>query len=206
MQYCSRGDALFPHPVPATIRFVLEREIVMTDFDTTEQFAALNKANLENLVGIANSTVARAEHLTALNVHTACAMLEDGVAATKSLMAVKDAQKLADLQARLTQPMIDKTMSYTRGVCEIASQGQQEFAQRFENQLAELNKTFRTALEQVVKAAPAGSDVMVAAIKSSVETASSLYDNVAKVAKQATEANISALTTTAQAVTSKKGA
>ncbi len=178
----------------------------MTDFDTTEQFAALNKANLENLVGIANSTVARAEHLTALNVHTACAMLEDGVAATKSLMAVKDAQKLADLQARLTQPMIDKTMSYTRGVCEIASQGQQEFAQRFENQLAELNKTFRTALEQVVKAAPAGSDVMVAAIKSSVETASSLYDNVAKVAKQATEANISALTTTAQAVTSKKGA
>ncbi|MBS0543920.1 MAG: phasin family protein [Proteobacteria bacterium] len=168
----------------------------MTPFNTPEQFAALNKANLENLVAIANSMFARADHLTALNFNTACAIVEDGVAATRSLMALRDVQNLPGLQAKLAEPMIDKTVGYTRGVYEIAANGQQEFGRLFESQIDELNNAFKRTLEQVAKSAPAGSEAMFATIKSSVETANDLIGNATKAARQAAEANLTALTTT----------
>ena len=178
----------------------------MTPFNTPELFAALNKANLECLVAIANSMFSRADHLTALNVTTACALVEDGVLATRTLMALRDAQNLPSLQAKLAEPMIDKTVSYTRGVCEIAADGQQEFSRLFESQFAGLNKAFNTALEQVARSAPAGSEALFAAIKSSVATATDLVDNAAQAARQAAEANVPALTATVKGASSKSAA
>lgn len=178
----------------------------MTPFNTTEQLAALNKANLESLAAIANSTVSRAEHLIALNLNTTCAMLEDGVATTKTLMAAKDAQDLAALQARLTQPKIDNAVAYTRSVFEIAAEGQREFAKLFEGQLNELNRNFSTAMRQAVNSAPARSEAVFAAIKSSVDAANSLCDNATKAVMQVAEHNIGALTTTVEAASGKTAA
>lgn len=178
----------------------------MTSFNTTEQLAALNKANLENLAAIANSTVARAEHLIALNLNTTCAMLEDGVVTTKTLMAAKDAQDLAALQAKLTQPKIDNAVAYARSAYEIAAEGQREFAKLFEVQFAELKSNVNIAIQQAVKSVPAGSEAMFAAIKSSVDTANSLCDSATKAVKQVTEHNIGALTTTVEAASGKKAA
>ena len=178
----------------------------MTPFNTPEQFAALNKANLKNLVAIANSMFARADHLTTLNVNTACAMVEDGVAATRTVMALRDAQNLPGLQARLAEPMIDKTVGYTRGVHEIAADGQQEFSRLVESQIAELSKVFTIALEQVAGSAPAGSEAMFAALKSSVETASDLSDNATQAARQTAAANVPAATKAVRGTSDKSAA
>lgn len=178
----------------------------MTPFITPEQFATLNKTHLENLVAIANSMFSRADHLTALNVNTACAMMEDGVAATRTLMALRDAQNLPDLQVKLAEPMIDKTVGYTRGVYEIAAHGQQDFNRLFESQIDELNKAFMVALEQVAKSAPAGSDAVFATIRSSVETANELIGNASQAARQAAEAGVPALTTRVKGASDKSDA
>ena len=182
----------------------------MTKFNTPEQFSAVAKANLENLISLANSNVARAERLAALNINTARAALEDGVAATKTLLAAKNPQDVAGLQASIAQPMVDKAVAYARSVYEIAAEAQQEVAKLVEAQVAELNKNITSALEQAAKAAPAGSEPVFAAIKSSMEAANSMYDNATKAVKQASEAaeaNIAAATeATVKAVSSKKAA
>ena len=182
----------------------------MSKFATPEQFSAVAKANIETLIALANSNVARVERLSALNINTARAALEDGVAATKTLLAVKNPQDIAGLQASLAQPMMDKAVAYARSVYEIAAEAQQEVAKLFEAQVAELNKNVNSALEQAAKAAPAGSEPVFAAIKSSMEAANSLYDNASKAVKQASEvaeANIAAATeATVKAVSSKKAA
>ena len=49
-------------------------------FATPEQFTAAGKTNVENLLAVANTAFASAERLTALNLNTARAVLEDGVA------------------------------------------------------------------------------------------------------------------------------
>lgn len=169
----------------------------MSAFVTPEQFAATNKANVETLLTLANAAFASAERLAALNLNTARSILEDGVANTKALLAVKDVQELVSLQASLTQPIVEKAVAYARSVYEITSQSQEEVSKVLEGQVAELNKGVATALDKAAKSAPAGSDVAVAAVKSAIAAANSAYDSMSKAAKQVAEiaeANVAAAT------------
>ncbi len=182
----------------------------MTQFNTPEQFVAAGKANVETLVTLANSAIARAERLVALNLNTGRSVLEDSVASTKTILEVKTPQELASLQASLAQPMIDKAVSYGRSLKEIATEGQQEVAKLFEGQIADLNKSFNAALEQAAKSAPAGSEAVFSAIKSAVAASNSAYESVTKAAKQfadVAESNLSAATEVAvKAAGTKKAA
>jgi phasin family protein len=132
-----------------------------------EQFASANKANVETLLTIANTAFASAERLAALNLNTARAVLEDSVANAKALLAVKDVQQLVAMQATLAQPAVEKAVAYSRSVYEIATQTQEELSKVVESQFSEMNKNVATALDKAAKNAPAGSDVAVAAVKSS---------------------------------------
>lgn len=169
----------------------------MSVFTTPEQFAETNKANIETLLSLANSAFANVERLAALNLNTARSVLEDSVANTKAVLAVKDVQELLALQSSLTQPLVEKAVAYARSVYEIASQSQEELSKVLEGQVAEVNKGVAAALDKAAKSAPAGSDVAVAAVKSAIAAANSAYDSFNKAAKQAaeiTEANVAAAT------------
>ncbi|MER2553564.1 MAG: TIGR01841 family phasin [Thauera sp.] len=177
----------------------------MTKFQTPEQFAALSQSNMEALMALANSAMARAERLAELNLNTVRSVLEDSVATTRKMAEVKDPQQLASLQGELTKPLIDKAVAYARSVQEIATEGQHEVSSLFEKQIAEVNKRFNDMLEQAAKQAPAGSEGVFEAVKSAMSTANSLYENASKAARQAAEvaeANLSAATeATVKAVT-----
>lgn len=175
----------------------------MTNFASPELFAAAAKSNLESAVTLANTSFARVERLSALNLNTARATLEDSIAATKTLLAVKDPQELVKLQAELAKPMQEKAVAYGRSVYAIISEGQQEFVKFFEAQVAEMNSKFLAALDQAAKSAPAGSEAAFAAIKQGVAAANSAYDNVSRAAKQAVEtAEANVVATTESAVKS----
>lgn len=161
------------------------------------QFAEANKAGIEAMLTIANTVFASAERLAALNLNTARTMLEDGVANTKALMAAKDMQELASMQATIAQPSVEKAVAYSRSVYEIATQTQSELAKVSEAQIAEMKSAMANMLDQSLKNAPAGSDAAVAAVKSAMAVASAAYDNMTKAAKQVTEiaeANVAAAT------------
>ena len=169
----------------------------MTKIQTPEQFAAVGQANLEAMMSLANSAIARAERLAELNLNTVRSVLEDSVATTRKLAEAKDPQQLAKLQGELTKPMLDKAVAYARSVYEITSQSQEEMGKVFEGQVAEMNKGVASALDKAAKSAPAGSDVAVAAVKSAIAAANSAYDSMSKAAKQVaemTEANVAAAT------------
>jgi phasin family protein len=182
----------------------------MTAFAAREQFASANQATVETLTTLVNKAFSQVERLSALNLNTARSVLEDGVAAVKTVLAAKNPQDLLALQSSLAQPMLDKAVAYGRGVYEIAREGQQEFAKLFETQVAELNKTFTDALDKAAKSAPAGSEPVFAAAKSALGAANTVYDNLNKATKQATEAaeaNVAAATeATVKAASGKKSA
>ncbi|MCB1956446.1 MAG: phasin family protein [Rhodocyclaceae bacterium] len=166
-------------------------------FATPEQFAATGKANVETLLSVANAAFASAERLTALNLNTARAVLEDGVANAKSLMGAKDVQELVALQSAMAQPMVEKAVAYSRNVYEIATQTQEELSKLVEAQLTEANKNVAEVLDKAAKSAPAGSDVAVAAVKQAIAAANSAYESMTKAAKQVAEiaeANVTAAT------------
>jgi phasin family protein len=166
-------------------------------YNTPEQFSSANKANVENLLNVANTAFASAERIAALNLNTARTLLEDTVSNAKAVLAVKDAQDFMNLQTSLTQPVMDKAIAYSRSLYEIATQTQEEFGKIFESQFAEVNKNVASALDKAAKNAPAGSDVGIAAVKSAIAAANSAYDTMTKAAKQVAEiaeANVAAAT------------
>jgi phasin family protein len=166
-------------------------------FKTPEQFAAANKATVDSLLSLANTALASAERIAALNLNTARSVMEDSVSGAKALMGAKDVQEAMSIQASLTQPNVEKAVAYSRSVYEISAQTQEELSKMVEAQFGDFQKTVAGLLDKAAKSAPAGSDVAVAAVKSAIAAASSAFDNMNKAAKQVAEiaeANVAAAT------------
>jgi phasin family protein len=162
-----------------------------------EQFAAANKATVDSLLSVANTALASAERIAALNLNTVRSALEDSVSGAKSVMAAKDPQEALKLQSSLTQPAVEKAVAYSRSVYEITSQTQQELAKMVEAQFGDFQKSMAGMVEMATKSAPAGSESAVAAIQNAIAAATSAFGNMNSVAKQFAEtaqANIASAT------------
>ena len=181
----------------------------MSNFNAPEQFAAANKVAVDSLLTVANTALASAERIAALNLNTARSIIEDSVANSKALMGAKDVQEVVALQSSLAQPNVEKAVAYSRSIYEISAQTQEELSKLVEAQFADFQKNVAGMLDKVSKQAPAGSDVAVAAVKSAFAAANSAFDNMNKAAKQVAEiaeANVAAATSaTVKAVGSTAG-
>lgn len=122
-----------------------------------EQFTTANKAGIETLQTVANTSLTGLANLTLLNLNTVRALVEDSAVNAKALLAVKDVQGLLALQKSLAQPAVEKTIAYSRSVYEILSQSSNGVTQVVEEQVSEVNKNVNSAIEKALKNAPAGS-------------------------------------------------
>jgi phasin family protein len=176
---------------------------------TPEQIQAANKANVEAFLAVANAQFAAFEKLANLQASAVKNAFEDSIANTRALLGAKDVQEFISLQSAFAQPAVEKAIAYSKSVYEVATGANAELSKVAERRVAEWNENFATLLDKVSKNAPAGSDVAVAAVKSMLAAANSAYDNLNKVAKQATEiaeANVAAATETARGLAKPKKA
>lgn len=165
-------------------------------YQAPEQLIALNKANLEVAMRFAGVALEGAERMIDLQLKAAKTAFADGIEGAKALAAVKDIQQFAALKDNLAQPSLEKATAYAKSVYDVATSTQAEFGKLVEEQVADFNKQVVTVLDKMVKTAPAGSEVGVAAIKSAIAAVNASYDNLTKVAKQfsdATQSNIEAV-------------
>ena len=178
-------------------------------FQAPEQFMALNKANLEAAVRFAGIALEGAERMLELQLKTAKSAFADGVQQAKAFTEIKDVQELAQLKNTLAQPTLEKATSYVKSVYDVAAATQSEINRLVEEQVAEFNRHVVTGLDKVVKSAPAGSEVAVAAVKSAISAVNSAYDNLSKSAKQfadMSQANVEAAASQAVSASKKKAA
>lgn len=178
-------------------------------FQAPEQLMALNKANLEAAVRFAGIALEGAERMLELQLKAAKIAFADGVQQAKAFTEIKDVQEITQLRNTLAQPTMEKATSYVKSVYDVASATQAEMNKLVEEQIAEFNKQVVTGMDKVVKSAPAGSEVALAAVKSAITAVNSAYDNISKSAKQFTEmtqANVEAATTQATHASKRKAA
>jgi phasin family protein len=176
---------------------------------TPEQIQAANKANVEAFLAVANAQFAAFEKLANIQANAVKNAFEDSIANTRALLNAKDVQEFVSLQNSFAQPTVEKAIAYSKSVYEVATGANAELSKVAERRVAEWNENFVSLLDKVSKNAPAGSDVAVAAVKSMLAAANSAYDNLTKVAKQATEiaeANVAAATDTARGLSKTKKA
>lgn len=175
-------------------------------YQTPEQLIAMNKANIESAMRFAGVAIEGAERMIDLQMKAAKTAFADGIESAKALAAVKDFQQFAALKDTLAQPSMEKATAYAKSVYDLTSETQAEFSKLIEAQVADFNKEVVTTLDKMVKSAPAGSEVGVAAVKSAIAAVNSAYDNLSKVGKQfaqATQSNLEAAASQATATVKK---
>jgi phasin family protein len=153
-------------------------------YNATEQFADLNKVGYDNAVKLAELSLNKAERLAKLNLQAAKVALEQGVFSANAVTSIKDVQELITLRAKLTEAGVQNALGYSRGVYEIASEAQADFSALAEEAWASYTKGVAAWVEKATKNAPAGSDVAVTALKSTVAATTAAFDQFSKATKQ----------------------
>ena len=153
-------------------------------YQAPEQLVAFNKANLEVAMKFAGVALQGAERILDLQLKAAKTAFADSVENAKALASIKDVQQLANLKDNVAQPAIEKATAYAKSVYDVTTATQAEFGKLIEEQIAEYNRQVVATLDKMVKTAPAGSEVGIAALKSGIAAVNSTYDNLSKVAKQ----------------------
>lgn len=168
---------------------------------TPEQIQAAGKTQIDAMLSIAATQFAAFEKLANLQASAVKSAFEDSIANTRALMGAKDVQEFVSLQSAFAQPAIEKAIAYSKSVYEVTAQTNADLSKVAEARAGEWNENLVAMLDKAAKNAPAGSDVAVTAVKQMIAAANSAYDNLSKVAKQATEiaeANVTAATESAK--------
>jgi len=162
-----------------------------------QQVLVNQKASLDNLLAIQGTFFGGFEKLVDLNLKVIKATFDEVAQKSQEAIELKDAQEALAFTSGLVQPNAEKALAYSKHVYDIVSGVQGNLSKLTEEQIAEGQKQVSDAIEQISKNAPTGSEGAVALLKSSLATANSAYDSVAKATRQAAEAaesNISAAT------------
>ena len=157
-------------------------------YQTPEQLIAFNKANVETALRFAGVALEGAERLIELQLKTAKSAIADGIQSARVLTSVRDFEQLSALKDTVVQPSFKKATAYAKEVYDVATGTQADLSKLVEEQVSEFNRQVVSALDQIVKTAPAGSEVGIAAMKQTLAAVNSGFDNLSKVAKQFGEA------------------
>ena len=115
--------------------------------NTTEQFAAVQTANLDLLRGAAAKAFESAEALATLNLKAAKASFDDVAEASLAALSAQDVSELAAVQSGLLQPAAEKATSYGRQVLDILTGAKAEFDKVAAAQAEAAQKSLKTAFE-----------------------------------------------------------
>jgi phasin family protein len=169
-------------------------------FAVPEQLAAANQAAVEAAVSYSQIVFDSAERLLDLNIKVAKSVLADSAKNAKVLAEAKNVQELIALRQSITQPTVEKMIAYSKAVYEVAAETHAELQSFIETHTTGANKNVAALLDKFVKSAPAGSEVLQAAVKSAINAANSAYDTMSQAAKQVaevTEASVAAASSNA---------
>jgi phasin family protein len=183
-------------------------------FAFPEQFSSIAKANIESQLAVSSALTTKAvealEQMFDLNINAGKALIEDMSVSTRQLLSAKDPQEIGSLLAAQAQPAAAKAIAYGRHLAGIATSTQAEFTRAAEEQFVENGRKLSALVEDVSKNAPAGSENVIAMVKTAIGNANAGYEQLSKTTKQAAEvleANInSAVSQFSQAAEKTAGA
>lgn len=149
----------------------------------TEQLAGINREAVAAATRMTKISMDSAERVIALQLDFARKSLEEATKTARAISAAKDVQELLALRTRSAESAMEKLMGYSRGLYEVASDAQAEFSRFAEERVQKMQAAMAESVDQAAQGAPAGSDVAVAALKSSMAATTAAWDSFTKAAR-----------------------
>jgi phasin family protein len=150
-----------------------------------DQMSELNSAAVLSAARLSKLSLDSAERLLALQLGFAKNALGDVTRTARAASGTQDVQQLLALRTKAAETAMTQWLEYARSLYEVASDTQAELSKLAEERLGDLQRSVNETVDQAAKSAPAGSDVAVAAMKSSLAAATAAFDSFTKAARHA---------------------
>ena len=171
-----------------------------------DQFTAANEAAIEQFSYFAKLSLANVEKFAELGIEAARESVALATRHAEAVAAARDVNEVIALNSAALEPALKRAYTYSRSAFETAAETSNEVKRVMEKQNAEVQKAAIAALEEAFKYAPAGSETVVANVKSAIAASQSAWDNLAAVNKQiydTVEKTVEQTMATAQAASKK---
>ncbi|MDB5997647.1 MAG: phasin [Pseudomonas sp.] len=154
-----------------------------------EKLQTAQKANLDLLQQISGKVFASVEQLSQLQFKALRDSTEEHFEGVRKLLAVRDPQGFADLQASFSQPsaQTERLAEFNRQVQALIVGTQSDIAKLTSSQVEAGTRQVHDLVEEFSKNAPAGSEPVVAAFKSSLANAGTVFESAQNAVKQAAD-------------------
>ena len=158
----------------------------MNQDQITAKFAEISSESLNTAFALSTKAVERAQQLVDINFSASKAVLEEAQDGFEQALTVKDPQAFASLvQADVFAPLGNKLAAHQRAVAKLVREGNVELAEVAEAQIEQFQVGVQNWVDTFAANAPAGSDVFVNALKTSVGTALQGFEQFQVAAKEA---------------------
>ena len=144
----------------------------------------LSAATVDAAARLTRISIDSAERAINIQLEYAKGALKQATLTAQAVSQVKDVPQLIALRTRIAENAVENMMGYSRSLYEVASEAQAEFSKLAEERMASYQQAVVEAVDQATKTAPAGSDVAVAAMKSSMAATTAAFDTFNKAARQ----------------------
>lgn len=158
----------------------------MSGFNFDDIFAAQRNA-VNALISVGNTALASAERMAALNLHAVREAMVDFAQGTQRMLTVKSPRDAAALGNQLTNPQVEKGVRYSRSLAEISTAAQEDAVQLIEAQYTGFMASMTELANQIAKATPMGSEIAVAAIRSTMNSANEAFERFNAAVERFTE-------------------
>lgn len=168
-----------------------------------KEFAAANKANVDQYFALTSKAFDGVEQLTSLNLQVAKTLLAETADEANAVLSARSPEDLYKLQASVWKSAPEKSIAYANQVKAIIETTFLSHRAAAEAQFAEVQAQFVESVAGLLKNAP-GSDNALALVKSAVAASNNAYEGVNKATRQvaeAVEANVSQFTAAANKAT-----
>ncbi|MFD2883711.1 TIGR01841 family phasin [Pseudomonas lini] len=158
-------------------------------FNSEKKLQTAQKANLDLLQQISGKVFASVEQLSQLQFKALRDSTEEHFEGVRKLLAVRDPQGFAELQASFTQPsaQTERLAEFNRQVQALIVGTQSDIAKLTSSQVEAGTQQMHEFVETISKNAPAGSEPVVAAFKSGLANAGTVFESAQKAVKQAAD-------------------
>jgi phasin family protein len=124
-----------------------------------------------------------AERAVAVQLEYAKGAITQATLNARAVTQARDVQELMALRTRIAENALENIMGYSRSLYEVASEAQSEMGKLAEEGMTSFQQAVTEGVDLASRNAPAGSDVAVAAMKSSLTAATAAFDSFTKAAK-----------------------
>ncbi|MGZ5040158.1 MAG: phasin family protein [Usitatibacter sp.] len=166
-----------------------------------DQFSAANQAAIDQFSLFAKLSLGNFEKFTELGLGAARESLTQATRHAQTLAGAHDVNEMVAINSAAVEPALKRAYTYSRTAYETAAASSDEVKRVLEQNTAQLNKAAIAALEEALKYAPAGSETVVANIKTAIAAAQNAYDNLSTINKQiydSVEKNVSTVQSAAK--------